>query len=104
MGKKRSTHLEMRNIHEILVEKSVDENYLKDVAVIKRNAVWRFALDLSGWAMPLCGLAGCYQHFGESYCPHFDAECSLKMEAVGSSETSVTTYHIKRRHKPEDAV
>jgi hypothetical protein len=41
----------MRNNHEILVEKSVDENYLEDIAVIKRNAVWRFAVDLSGSRM-----------------------------------------------------
>jgi hypothetical protein len=48
MGRKLSIHWERRNTHEILVEKSVDEKYLEYISVIKRNAVWRFALDLFG--------------------------------------------------------
>jgi hypothetical protein len=43
-----------------------------------------------------------YEYFGGMYHLHLRVEVTLKMEAVRSSETLVTTYKTAWHHNPED--
>jgi hypothetical protein len=51
-----------------------------------------------------CGLAGDYQCFGGTYCFHLRDKNVLKMEAICSWETLITTYKTTRCHKPDHLI
>jgi hypothetical protein len=53
------------------------------------------------WVVMLCCLAVSCQCFRETYCLHLQGDFILKMEAIHSSETLVTTYQTWS-HNPED--
>jgi hypothetical protein len=58
------------------------------------------------WNVTQCSLVDRYQCFTGTCCPYSRGQdkafSTLKMEAAGSSETMVTTYHITRCHIKRD--